>query len=170
MSVFSFFTVRMHDMMYDLSKLSPNTEPSLNSRAAFVCGMSPIDLSSILSWSIKRPAGEKIVCSKTCSVYMPLYWWLESDYRTLKSFMSRLNGTNIVRSFSIVHWLLPNILKGYLNRIIKGLFAFLKLQPFTPVNSWCYNMLLSSSSSSNASEGCQSWRSLIAVSQISHFR
>lgn len=124
MSLFPFFTVSVCDMIYDLSKLSPNTEPSLNSRAAFVCGMSPIDLSSILSWSIKRPAGEKIVCSRTCSVYMPLYWWLESDYRTLKSFMSRLNRTNIVRSFSIVHWLLPNILKGYLNGIIKGFVCF----------------------------------------------
>lgn len=49
MSLFPFFTVSVCDMIYDLSKLSPNTEPSLNSRAAFVCGMSPIDLSSILS-------------------------------------------------------------------------------------------------------------------------
>lgn len=46
-----------------------NTEPSLNSRATIVRRMSPIDLSSILSRSIKRPAGEKIVCSEMFDVY-----------------------------------------------------------------------------------------------------
>lgn len=46
---FLFFTGRMCDMIYGPSKLSPNTEPSLNSRAAFVCGKSPVDLSGIRS-------------------------------------------------------------------------------------------------------------------------
>ena len=48
--LFFFFTAwRMHDMIDDLSRLSPIQKPSLNSRAAIVCGMSPIDLSSIFS-------------------------------------------------------------------------------------------------------------------------
>lgn len=87
-SVFFFFSEwRMHDMIDDLSRLSPIQKPSLNSRAAIVCGMSPIDLSSIFSWSIKRPAGEKIVCSQTFSVYKPSHLWLENDYHSLNSFM-----------------------------------------------------------------------------------
>lgn len=40
---------KMPDMIDDLSRLSPMQKPSLNSRAAIVCGMSPIDLSSIFS-------------------------------------------------------------------------------------------------------------------------
>ena len=82
-----FFAEWMHDMIDDLSRLSPIQKPSLNSRAAIVCGMSPIDLSSIFSWSIKRPAGEKIVCSQTFSVYKPSHLWLENDYHSLGSFM-----------------------------------------------------------------------------------
>lgn len=47
----SFFSSewRMHDMIDDLSRLSPIQKPSLNSRPAIVCVMSPIDLSSIFS-------------------------------------------------------------------------------------------------------------------------
>lgn len=47
-SVF-FLEWRMLDMIDNLSRLCPIQKPSLNSRAAIVCGMSPIDLSSIFS-------------------------------------------------------------------------------------------------------------------------
>lgn len=69
---------------------------------------------------------------------MLLYWWLESDYHTLKSFMSRLNRTNIVRSFGIVRRLLTNILKGYLNGIIKGFVRFF----VTPTFYSCKQLVL----------------------------
>lgn len=36
-------------MIDDLCRLSPVQKPSVNSRAAIVCGISPIDLSSIFS-------------------------------------------------------------------------------------------------------------------------
>lgn len=57
-AIFFFFLVGValsvggsHDVIDDLHALSPppDTEPSLNSRAAIVRGTSPIDLSGILS-------------------------------------------------------------------------------------------------------------------------
>lgn len=60
-AILSALLLQREDVWHDWwpQHIIPNTEPSLNSRAAIVRRMSPIDLSSILSRSIKRPAGEE---------------------------------------------------------------------------------------------------------------
>lgn len=128
---------RMHDMIDDLSRLSPIQKPSLNSRAAIVCGMSPIDLSSIFSWSIKRPAGEKIVCSQTFSVYKPSHSWLENAYHSLNSsmlFFSRNKYSYILVQSKLV-WTNWIKLKGRLTQIKKKPKHIFSLTPVVSIRA-----------------------------------